>query len=813
MKAGTYYPILIPCLVLFISCLAPGEKQQDENTQPFYTSAEIFEPINLHTHGGSIVELPNGDLMAAWFEGTGERWADDVKIRGARYRMDEQAWSDPFDLANTPGFPDINPVLFIDGKERLWLAWYTVLANQWETSLPKYRISTNYMMAEGPPDWDWQEVLHVKPGDKTERGIQPGDRFVEAVKRKTQEYAEYQERIGSFLRGDEQVRGSRDWWNMRVQSMLDRAEGKDLMRSGRVYSEDGTFTEQELGYPLMRRIGWQTYNKPVILEDGRMILPLYSDGFWNSLMAITDDWGETWTFSEPIIGNSNIQAAIGEKADGGLVIYMRDNGPPPKRMHTSRSYDRGETWSPVTYSELPNPGSGSDLVTLENGNWLMVYNDTESGRRSLAVALSEDEGKTWSWTRRLEFEVGENATTSHYPAVIQAEDGSIHVVYSHFYFNQPGNHRTIKWARFNEAWVKEGEAGFAVRQDLFKPDSNVTPVGSHAASLAEMPDGDILLSFNAAHLEGPEVETKWGSNPANRGFLSRLKAGEDKWTEPRIFDRDDTVDIHNTILWSDDDRLYMFYTTLEGMGHEDSTLDVITSTDGGQTWSEPRSIRQDWGWMFGTKPIRMSNGEVMVPVYKESSPQGVGFLISDDGFETWEIHPSDTDVWPRPGIMAAVVELEPGELLAYLRSSGQVLEIRSDDYGRTWSDPAETGVPNPYSRVALIKLESGNLLKAYNPTVNAPRTPLRLSLSEDHGETWPYWVDVETNLERRYDYPYLIQARDGRIHLGYSHNNKETIRHIVFDEDYVRSGQFLFSDEGNSVAVFKDGKFTITILD
>ncbi len=808
IKVITISGITIPGIIFLSFCLSLSEIQQDYRSEPFFRSAEIFEPIDLHTHGASVVELPNGDLLSTWFEGSGERWADDVRIRGARFRSEEGIWSKPFEMADTPGFPDINPVLFIDGKERLWLFWYTVQANLWETSLPKYRISSNYM-EEGPPEWDWQDVLHVKPGDKTERGIQPGDRFVESVKRKAEEYTAYLEKINSFVDDDEEVRGSRDWWNLRVESMLDRAKGKHLNRSGRLYHEDGSYTTQDMGYPLMRRIGWQTYNKPVILDDGRMILPLYSDGFWNSLMAITDDWGETWAFSEPLIGNSNIQAAIGKKADGDLVAYMRDNGPPPKRMHFSSSSDRGETWSPVTYSELPNPGSGCDMVTLDNGEWLIVYNNTESGRHSLTAAISENEGETWSWTRNIEFDPGENATTSHYPSVILADDGTIHVVYSHFYQVPEGNHRTIKWAQFNREWVKEGEAGFALRQDLFDSGSSGRPEGSHAASLIELPDGDILFSFNAKQMEAPIVETKWGKRPATRAYLSRLESGSEHWTEPAVLGRDDLVDIHNTILWYDEDTLYMFYTRLEGMGHEDSTLDLITSQDNGQTWSQPRTLREEWGWMFGTNPLRMSNGEVMIPVYKENSPNGVGFFISDDGFETWKIHPSDTDDWPAPGLMAAVVELQPGQLLAYLRGSGRALEIRSTDYGRTWSQPTKTNMPNPWSRISMIKLNSGHLLMAHNPTPNSPRTPLRLSLSRDEGETWPWWVDVETNLEGRYDYPYLLQASDGNIHLGYSHNNKETMRHIVFDEDYVKSGQFLFSYEWYSTGRFENGKFQI----
>jgi len=156
-----------------------------------HQSMEIFPLVKEHVHGSTIVELPNGDLLAAWFQGSGERWADDVAIMGARLRAGKEEWSKPFVMADVPGFPDINPILFIDPQGRLWLMWYTVMANQWETSLLKYRISEDYTTPDGPPKWLWQEVLHVKPGDPAERGIQPNDRFVKSVERQIEEYAKY----------------------------------------------------------------------------------------------------------------------------------------------------------------------------------------------------------------------------------------------------------------------------------------------------------------------------------------------------------------------------------------------------------------------------------------------------------------------------------------------------------------------------------------------------------------------------------------------------------------------------------------------
>lgn len=46
----------------------------------------IFPLQEKHVHSSSIVECPNGDLLACWFHGSGERTADDVVIRGARLK-------------------------------------------------------------------------------------------------------------------------------------------------------------------------------------------------------------------------------------------------------------------------------------------------------------------------------------------------------------------------------------------------------------------------------------------------------------------------------------------------------------------------------------------------------------------------------------------------------------------------------------------------------------------------------------------------------------------------------------------------------
>lgn len=445
-------------LMMMISWYACNDAKQASGVpieRPEKVESIIFPDQPQHVHGPTIVELPDGDLLAGWFQGSGERWADDVSIMGARLKAGEEQWSETFVMADVPEFPDINPMMFMDQQDRLWLMWYTVLANQWETSLLKYRISEN-PAGEGAPDWSWQEDLLMKPGDKTERGIQPNDRFVAAMQAQTEEYEQYfKDSILTQLpqeRAEEQQRG----WEA-LKTMRDSlARGRNMVRGGRIY-EGEEYTSADLGYPISRRLGWQTKNKPFLLGE-RIIVPLYSDGLEAAIFAYSDDLGKHWHSSNPVVGGIGIQPTILKKEDGTLVAYLRDNGPEPYRMQYTVSTDSAESWSIPRDADLPNPGAGFDGVTLQNGDWLMVYNDTEDGRHSLALALSEDEGKSWPYIIHLEHDMrGKKATESHYPAIIQGKDGRIHIVYSFHHNDQEEDAKTIKYVSVDADWVKQEE--------------------------------------------------------------------------------------------------------------------------------------------------------------------------------------------------------------------------------------------------------------------------------------------------------------------------------------------------------------------
>ena len=365
--------LIAPIMVLF-----PGHAQVK-----ILKKQTIFPLQENHVHSSSIVELPNGDILSCWFEGSGERNADDVKIKGARLKNGDKQWGKPFLLADTPQFPDCNPVLFLNPKNELFLFWIVIKSNRWEESILKYKKSIQYE-SYGPPVWSWQDIILLKPGED----------FKKSTELKFNELPERGVGWGEYA--------------PLYEKMLVEAAGDKTKRQS----------------------GWMTRTKPLLLNSGRILLPLYSDGFNFSIIAYSDDNGNRWKTSEPIVGYGNVQPSLTQRKNGDIVALMRDNGDRPNRVIQSISSDRGENWSAVKDLNIYNPGSSLHTLHLPEGKWLMVNNNLEHGRNILNLNQSLDEGETWESI--FEIENSDNPKDSFsYPTIIYSKKKQIHLTYSY----------------------------------------------------------------------------------------------------------------------------------------------------------------------------------------------------------------------------------------------------------------------------------------------------------------------------------------------------------------------------------------------
>lgn len=173
-------------------------------------------------------------------------------------------------------------------------------------------------------------------------------------------------------------------------------------------------------------------NKPVQLANGTLLGGAsieYRNGlnvYWRVQFESTPDLGKTWT-KTPFLNDgleiSAIQPSILFLGEEHLLAIGRTR---QKRLFEIESSDLGKNWGTMRLTELPNPNSGTDAVTLKDGRHLLIYNHSEKGRSPLNLAVSAD-GKAWSAALVLE---DEKKAEFSYPAIIQTSDGLVHATYT-----------------------------------------------------------------------------------------------------------------------------------------------------------------------------------------------------------------------------------------------------------------------------------------------------------------------------------------------------------------------------------------------
>lgn len=338
--------------------------------------------------------------------------------------------------------------------------------------------------------------------------------------------------------------------------------------------------------------------------------------------------------------------------------------------------------------------------------------------------------------------------------------------------------------------VAGGKATLRIER-VFGPEIPTGPY-KHPASITELANGDLYLVYYGGE----------GEYAIDTGvFGARLKQGAKQWEKPQRIAHDPFRSLGNGVIWqAPDGVVWLFYVVRWGDTWSTSRIQAKISRDGAKTWSDSFVVTEEEGTMVRGRPIVLDTGEYLLPIYHETGrdTELVGadstsrFLRFDPKAKAWK--PSGVIASARGNIQPAVAQLTHDTLIAYCRrgggydpvTDGYIVRSESHDGGKTWSEGKDTPFPNPNAAVDLLKLRSGNLLLIYNDSMN-DRTPLTAALSTDGDKTWPYRRNIATG-PHDYAYPFVIQARDGKIHLIYTSHHRTVIEHAVFDEDWVRGG-------------------------
>ena len=354
--------------------------------------------------------------------------------------------------------------------------------------------------------------------------------------------------------------------------------------------------------------------------------------------------------------------------------------------------------------------------------------------------------------------------------------------------------------------------------------SDGTTMQTHAASMVELPDGRIRAFWFAGTREGSAdvnihssvFDPATGDWSGEQVLLTREQVSQGLGRYVRK--------LGNVVPAVDQDgrlRLYMVVVSFGGWAA--SRLAVAESEDDGNTWHVSDGLVTSPFFNLSTlvkaPPIRYEDGSLGLPVYHEFAAKFGEVLRLDEDNRILERSRIGK---LRESLQPLVLVDGPDSAVAFLRNANNSrpgILWRSDtgDTGHTWSSLDDGQLPNPGSAVGGVRLGDGHwLLVANNNAVE--RDDLYILETRDHGQTWqtlhamhddaalrnaPVSVDgfrdmVRTALSSidegpttkdqrdrvmqaavrnncrsdfcvsQFDYPYVIRASNGDIHILYS---------------------------------------------
>ena len=279
-------------------------------------------------HASTIVELPKGDLQAAWFGGEHEG-DKSVAIWGARCHAG--SWSAPSLLVKEPDAPCWNPVLFVDRSGKVWL--FYKFGGSPRTWSGAYRTS-----ADGAT---WSEPVRLPAG------------ILGPIKNKPVTLSN-----GDILAGSS------------VETSLSWTCGVDLSSNGgQSWSHYGPIGVPGYHHGIIQPTLWETSPRHV-----KMLVRATQDvGF--ICAATSADGGHTWSDAKPTTlpnPNSGIDAV--KMRNGTVALVYNASKTERSPLVLAFSPDNGETWkTPLTLEDGPGEYSYPAVIQTRDGKLHITY--------------------------------------------------------------------------------------------------------------------------------------------------------------------------------------------------------------------------------------------------------------------------------------------------------------------------------------------------------------------------------------------------------------------------------------------------------
>ncbi len=313
---------------------------------------------------------------------------------------------------------------------------------------------------------------------------------------------------------------------------------------------------------------------------------------------------------------------------------------------------------------------------------------------------------------------------------------------------------------------------------------------SHAATLAELPDGTLLAVWYAGSGEGAsDVAIYLSSRGADGGWSEPVAVMTRERVERDL--RRNVISLGNPLLLADgSDRLGLLFVDIAAGRWSGSSMNLTWSRDGGRTWDAPRSLTMNplanLSALPANPPALLRGGGWAVPIYEEFLGKFPETLWLQPRGEDYSAAVSRVEGGVYV-LQSALVPLAVDRAVSFFRDFRPARWMSaswSDDAGRTWTKPAVTELPNRDSGLCAIRLSDGVILMAFNDLSPGKRENLRLALSEDEGRNWRTIATLEEEAGSEFSYPYLMRTAEGMIRMVYSARQRQ-ILFAEFNEAWV----------------------------
>lgn len=301
----------------------------------------------------------------------------------------------------------------------------------------------------------------------------------------------------------------------------------------------------------------------------------------------------------------------------------------------------------------------------------------------------------------------------------------------------------------------------------------VAPVGlqnprNSEAAIVQLKDGTLLLGWT-------EFYAGSGADHGPARISGKIsKDGGRSWGEEyTLVENDGGCNVMEVnFLRLEDDRIALFHCQKNSEGG-DCRVMMRTSNDEGRTWSQATQLSPDGKYtgLTNGRSIRLAGGRILLEAWEGGDAY---CYLSDDDGRQWR---ESQRVRPEPGpcYEPACVELKDGHVMMLMRTGcgGQFKSI-SRDGGLTWTDPEPTPLKGTAAPVAITRIPTtGSLLAIWNHNPGASkRNPLTAAVSEDEGDTWEHFRNLEDAPHDAWAYPAVTWIEDRALitYFNYSNN-------------------------------------------